>query len=211
LPQGYWGETHAPGEDARFVCLTFDDGPSNHTTPWLLETLEEQGAKATFFVIGSQVSRGEKLLDQIHRGGHTIASHSFSHLFMPALPIWLLEREIDKTNQAIHSVTGQNPLLFRPPFGVMDERLACCLKERDMMPVYWGVVPEDWYGPGTNSVVTRTISRLQPGTLIVLHELPHIAKQTLRAAREIIVKGKQTGYDFVSVPELIASRGQASL
>src|SRR5256885_9602282 len=71
LPEGYWGECHDPQGELRLVCLTFDDGPSEHTTPWLLEMLEEAGAKATFFVIGSQVSRREKLLEQIHHSGHT--------------------------------------------------------------------------------------------------------------------------------------------
>jgi peptidoglycan/xylan/chitin deacetylase (PgdA/CDA1 family) len=209
LPEGYWGETHTPEQDARLVCLTFDDGPCPHTTPWLLEMLDELGAKATFFVIGSQVHRGEKLLEQIHEAGHSIASHSLTHQFMPALSMRALEREIDETNKAIAAVTGQTPLLFRPPYGMMDSRLAACLQERQMRPVYWGVVPEDWFGPGLERVVNRTMSRLRPGTLIVLHEMPRIARQTIGAAKEIIVKGKQTGYDFVSVPELIASRGQA--
>jgi peptidoglycan/xylan/chitin deacetylase (PgdA/CDA1 family) len=205
LPRGYWGCDVNSGSSS--VALTFDDGPCPDTTPYLLELLEQVEVRATFFVIGSHVSRHERLLDQIHRAGHTVASHSFHHHFMPALSTRSLEKEIDRTNHAIREVTGAAPELFRPPYGVMDERLGKCLAERRMLPVYWGVVPEDWHGPGAASVINRTMTRLRPGSLIVLHEMPRIAKQTLAAAKEIIVKAKQTGYDFVSVPDLIASGG----
>lgn len=212
LPKGYWGRECEPlpavAEPAEQpICLTFDDGPCPETTPYLLELLEEVGAKATFFVIGAQVARHEKLLAQIHRAGHAIASHSFRHLLMPALPTRLLEKELDHTNDAIRAVTGKDPALFRPPYGLMDGRLGRCLEERQMTPVYWGIVPEDWHSPGTHSVIRRTMSRLRPGSLIVLHEMPRIAKQTLAAAKEIIVKARETGYDFVSVPDLIARGG----
>src|SRR5262249_10192478 len=78
LPDGFWGDQALPEGGYKQVYLTFDDGPDPHTTPWLLELLEEAGVKATFFLIGSHVARHEHLVEKIHRGGHTIGNHSFN-------------------------------------------------------------------------------------------------------------------------------------
>jgi len=199
LPDGFWGDQALPEGGYKQVYLTFDDGPDPHTTPWLLELLEEAGVKATFFLIGSHVARHEHLVEKIHRGGHTIGNHSFNHYLMPVLTVAAAESEIDRTNRLISDITGSAPKIFRPPYGVIDQRGADCLRERDMKPVYWGAVPEDWSAPGADRVVNRVLKRLSPGTLVVLHEHRLLRNQTLQAAKQIICKGKELGYDFATV------------
>ncbi|MBI4534507.1 MAG: polysaccharide deacetylase family protein [Candidatus Melainabacteria bacterium] len=200
LPEGYWGERDNGQTYPGQVYLTFDDGPCPHTTPWLLEMLSEQKVKATFFLIGSQVVRHEHLVEKIASLGHLIGNHSFHHPLMPVLTTRQLEKEIDVTNLSIEDITKVRPDMFRPPFGVMDKRVADCLAERQMTTVYWGAVPEDWLSPGAKRVTERVIRRLVQGTLIVLHERRALTRQTLTAAKEIICKGRELGYEFALVP-----------
>lgn len=193
LPQGYWGDKYkkTPSDD---VYLTFDDGPSPFTTPYLLELLEQEQAKATFFLIGTHAERYPELVEQIHRARHGIGNHSYNHPFLPALNGKRLETEIDLTNRIIYEITGESPSLFRPPFGIMDQRAAASLAERNMKVVYWSSAPEDWSIPGTRRVVRRVLRELSAGSLIVLHEGKNLAEQTLPAAKEIIYKCLTNSY-----------------
>lgn len=200
LPEGYWGEAYVDCQGERSAFLTFDDGPDPHTTPWLLEMLEAEGIVATFFLVGCKVKRHEHLVEKIDKAGHKIGNHSFNHYFMPMLPLAMIEKEIDKTNQCIMDVTGKAVEIFRPPYGVIDKRGASELNERGMKTVYWGPVSEDWTNPGSRQVISRVMHRMEHGALIVLHESMTLSRQTLVAAKEIICKGKKLGYNFVGVP-----------
>ena len=95
------------------IHLTFDDGPNPATTPRLLELFEEEGVKATFFVIGEQVEKHEDLLLEVSKRGHSIGNHTYSHQFLPLLTTQRLEKEILFTNSRIADITGKSPKLFR--------------------------------------------------------------------------------------------------
>jgi peptidoglycan-N-acetylglucosamine deacetylase len=205
LPQGFWGDGYSgniachPCPSASRVYLTFDDGPSPATTPWLLEMLEKEGIQASFFLIGRQAESNAELVRDIHRAGHSIGNHSYRHLFMPGLASKEIENEIERTNRIIKEITGEPPRIFRPPYGFMDRRAARVLFENSMHPVYWSQAPEDWSIPGAHRVVRRLLMRLKPGNLIVLHEGRYLKEQTLAAAKEIIYRCKSSAYDLEKV------------
>lgn len=214
LPRGYWGhnpnctfnERHERDTTlglSEKVFLTFDDGPHPATTPYLLELLEEQDVTATFFVIGRRVDRYPELARQIVNKGHAIANHSFNHHLLPILSRKKMEAEIIKTSDIIQGATGQAPRLFRPPFGIIDRRGAECVSELSMKMIYWGPVSEDWKPIGVRRVVERTMKRVSPGSLIVLHEGPGTAKQTGEATLEIIRKTRQLGFKFSRLETII--------
>lgn len=193
LPQGLW--TGPEGT----IHLTYDDGPSPETTPYLLELLRLQGAKATFFLVGSQVRKYPELVQDIHREGHSLGNHTDSHSFLPALAVRQQEKEIVGTNQLIAEITGEQPLLFRPPFGIMGRTTGRILEEQGMTPVYWNSAPEDWSLPGTERVISRINLRLKDGALIVLHEGHYLGKQTVEATRAILYKCSLFPYQLAKV------------
>jgi len=200
LPPGHWEGTtldeDSLDEANKTLYLTYDDGPFPETTEPLLEILEREGVRATFFLIGKHVSRYPELAERLAKSGHAIGSHSNSHFLLPALSANALEKDLRSANTAIEDATGQKPKLFRPPYGIIDNRSAQCLKDLEMEIVYWGSVPEDWQGVGTKSVVERVTSTMQNGKLIVLHEGKHIAEQTILATQEIIARAKKRGFKF---------------
>lgn len=198
MPGGFWGDGHAhnavnhPEHSATRIYLTFDDGPSPETTPYLLELLAEENMKASFFLIGKEIEKHPDLVRKIAEGGHSIGNHSYSHQFMPGLKVQQIEQEIEKTNKLVEEVCGQRPKNFRPPFGFMDKKTAAVLRDLSMHPVYWSQAPEDWCLPGAKAVVRRVLMRLTPGALIVLHEGKQLKEQTLMAAKEIIYRCKSS-------------------
>lgn len=198
MPGGFWGDGHAhnafnhPETSASRVYLTFDDGPSPETTPYLLELLEQEQMKASFFLIGKEIEKHADLVRKIADGGHSIGNHSYSHQFMPGLSAKQIEQEVEKTNKLVEDICGQRPKNFRPPYGYMDKKTADVLTDLSMHPVYWSQAPEDWSLPGAQAVVRRVLMRLTPGALIVLHEGKALREQTLMAAKEIIYRCKSS-------------------
>ena len=66
----------------KVVYLTFDDGPIPEVTPWVLDTLDSYGVKATFFLVGDNVRRNPELFEEIKRRGHAYGNHSMHVTFL---------------------------------------------------------------------------------------------------------------------------------
>lgn len=199
LPGGYWQANARTGDDNKTLNLTYDDGPNPATTGGLLELLDREGIKATFFFIGENIQRHPELVEEVFKNGHTVGNHSLSHPFMPTLSRARMTVEIDETNRLIEEITGHKPTLFRPPYGIIDGRGAQILAERRMTAVYWGAVTQDWRNIGEKAVVEHIIKRLPVAPLIVMHEGDEIADQCLKATATIIARVKQMGYKFGAI------------
>ena len=103
--------------ESKSLYLTFDDGPVQGVTEGLLELLEQYQVKATFFIIGSRISKSPNLLKKIHEQKHTIANHSYSHPNFTKLSSEAMLEQIFATNELIKETTQQNCRLFRAPQG----------------------------------------------------------------------------------------------
>lgn len=99
------------------VYLTFDDGPSNNTIT-VLDALKAANAKATFFVIGSNIAGREDILKRIAAEGHTIGVHTYSHKYDEVYrSVDAFLEDFHKTYQAVYEATGVYPTVFRFPGG----------------------------------------------------------------------------------------------
>ena len=74
-------------KNRKVVALTFDDGPNPATTNQALDTLSKYGIKATFFVLGKNVSGNEEILKRMKSDGHVIGNHSWSHPVLSKLSL----------------------------------------------------------------------------------------------------------------------------
>lgn len=179
--------------------LTFDDGPDPGSTPALLNLLAEKRVIATFFFVGANARKNASLVKEVHGAGQIIGNHSMNHLFLPVQTTKKIESEIDEANQVLEEITGERPSLFRPPFGLIDRRGAELLAARRMSPVYWGAVADDWQYIGEEAVTRRILKQLPREELIVLHEGPHLGKQTVNAAALLIDRCLELGFSFDSI------------
>lgn len=108
-------EPAEPAGEPVYMALTFDDGPSPAWTPRLLEGLSRRGARATFFLVGSQIEGREDLVRRIRQEGHQIGSHSFSHRALTELSTADALADLEKCDRALRQVLGDGSYWLRPP------------------------------------------------------------------------------------------------
>ncbi len=174
----------------RSVYLTFDDGPIPSSTPFILDTLAEYNAKATFFMVGENVLRYHDLYNRIVEEGHQIGNHTFNH--MGSLKHWALTYgiNIQKANELIHAH------LFRPPHGWMRWSVYWWLSRRYQI-VMWDLVTRDYSKWMTAEDVLNNVKRYaRNGSIITFHDSTKSIDKLRYALPEALKWLKEQGYEF---------------
>ena len=181
----------------RRAALTFDDGPNACYTPEVLEILKENEIPATFFLQGQCLAGNEEIVRRMHAEGHLIGNHGFTHVQMSKETLENACGQIGETNRKIEEITGQRPEYLRPPYGSWNEELECAT---DMTVVLWSVDPLDWKLQNTNKVVRKIVKNVEPGDIILMHD---VFPTSVQAALEVVDTLEKQGYTFVTVEELL--------
>lgn len=146
------------------VYLTFDDGPIPEVTPWVLDTLDRYGVKATFFCVGDNVKRNPELFEEIKRRGHSVGNHTMNHLQGMKVTARRYLRNVAEANMLIKSP------LFRPPHGLLKWAQSNVLREHFTIVMY-DVVSRDYSRKLTGEQVLKNIKRyVRKGSIIVFHD-----------------------------------------
>ncbi|EJD55139.1 glycoside hydrolase/deacetylase [Auricularia subglabra TFB-10046 SS5] len=201
--------------------LTFDDGPSPWT-PKLLEYLDEQELKATFFVVGSRVMEYPEILQAEHMQGHHVAVHTWSHSSLTTLTNEQLVAEFGWTKKAIKDVLGVTPLYFRPPYGDIDDRVRAIARAMGLTAIMWttnhgrAFDTEDWQIPGGmvngDDVVSNfkeileTAPTLDTGFIVLEHDL---YPQTVEIAAGYIIPEALSFEPKLKVQSVMTCMGQS--
>lgn len=188
--------------DGPYIALTFDDGPSAKLTPKLLDLLGAHHIKATFFVIGQNVADHPEIVARAAREGHEIGNHSWSHPAFGKMSDEAVRRELQKTDEAIRSATGNRPALLRPPYGSITARQKKWINEEfGYKIIMWDVDPLDWKRPGPMAVTNRIVRNTRAGSIVLSHD---IHPGTIEAMPAAIDQLQAKGFKFVTVSELIS-------
>ena len=190
------------GEGAKYVALTFDDGPRADTTGRLLDGLAERGARATFFVIGEQIPGNEDLLERMAAEGHQIGNHTYTHVKLSAADRVTAVEEIRKTEVLVAEIVGESDVWLRPPYGRIGAEQAALIKTP---MIYWSVDPKDWQLLDADRVTEAVLETVQPGDIVLLHDF---YPTSVEAALRIVDQLQGEGYRFVTVRELFRLRGE---
>jgi hypothetical protein len=116
--------------------LTYDDGPAFYT-PNLLQYLDQQNLKSTFFVVGSRAISYPALLREEYMAGHQICVHTWSHPPATTVSTEGFIAELGWTKKIIKDVLGVTPTCWRPPFGDIDDRIRAIGLAMGLQPVMW--------------------------------------------------------------------------
>lgn len=193
---------------ARVAALTFDDGPDPVYTPRLLDILAEHNAKATFFMIGMRAAQYPDLVARVASEGHAIGNHSWDHRPFPELDSRARRRQLAECQRAL----GRYGLpLFRPPKGMQNLASRFDVLRAGFQVVTWNLGAEDWLDREAGWMAERLITRLQPGSIICLHDaLEGVTREgaddrsrTLEAVDRLL-QSTSSEYQFVTVPRLMA-------
>lgn len=190
-------------KNRKVVALTFDDGPNSTTTNQALDTLSKYGIKATFFVLGKNVSGNEEILKRMKADGHVIGNHSWSHPVLSKLSLDDAKKQITDTEDALTKVLGSSSKLMRPPYGAITDDIRNSL---DLSFIMWNVDSLDWKSKNEAAILTEIQREVKNGSIILMHD---IHAETVNALPKVIDYLKGQGYDFVTIPDLLDSRLKA--
>lgn len=189
------------------IALTFDDGPSTVFTGQILDVLRRYGAVATFFCIGLNAHAFPELLERIAAAGHEIGNHTWSHPYLPDLSRSEVNAQLERTNDAIASVTGQVPPLVRPPYGGRSAELLRWLAQAGMTTVLWNADTSDWARPGQDVIEAAVAGQAAPGSIVLFHDGGGDRSQTVAALPGIMERLCGQGYRFVPVSRFLPLDG----
>lgn len=190
-------------------ALTFDDGPDPHYTPQLLDLLKRYGAKATFFVVGSHAERYPDIIKRMHDEGHLIGIHNYVHISNWIMRPKTVRKQIERTSDIIHRITGERSVYYRPPWGIVN--LFDFSKRRQTQIVLWSAMVGDWKEKlGADRLTQRLLRKLNPGEVLVLHDCgttfgadPAAPGNMLIALERMLEEGSRRGLKSIRIDNLI--------
>jgi peptidoglycan/xylan/chitin deacetylase (PgdA/CDA1 family) len=199
----------AGGQVPTEVALTFDDGPSESTTPLFLDYLEQTHTPATFFVIGNQAQQVPDLIQREWRDGFTIGVHTWDHPDMTTLSVGQMQEQFSSTLQTLHDTLGSAACiwLWRPPYGAVNSTVHNVAASYGLTTVTWDVDSLDWTQPGVDAIVNNILNEVHPGSIILMHDGPAQRDQTLAALPYILYGLSARHLIPVSLPQLLADCG----
>ena len=176
------------------VFLTFDDGPIPEVTPWVLDLLDSKQVKATFFMVGDNVRRHPRLLDEVIRRGHSVGNHTMHHLQGMKVPSQRYLRDISEAAALIDS------RLYRPPHGIMRWGQARVIRHHYDIIMY-DVVTRDYSRKLTPDRVFDNVRRYtRNGSIIVFHDSLKAERNMREALPRAIDWLREQGYAFATLP-----------
>lgn len=185
------------------VALTFDDGPSKHTSR-LLDAFASHGGRGTFFVIGNILENRADVLNRMVSEGHEIGGHSWDHRQLTKLNTTDLNNELIGTRAKIHEITGVNATLLRPPYGSYNSQVKNMCKDLGIVMVNWSLDTLDWKYKDADRLYHTILEEVQDGDIILCHDLHG---STVDAMERVIPELIARGYQLVTVSELLDQRG----
>jgi peptidoglycan/xylan/chitin deacetylase (PgdA/CDA1 family) len=199
--RSHGSDAYFHGPHKREVAIAFDDGPAPDTGAFVA-MLERARARATFFLIGRQVSSAYRpTLLRALRDGNVLGDHTFNHPYLTRSR--RVHAELSATIGAIRSITGYTPCLFRPPYGAYDASVVRAARSLGLATVMWNVDPRDWALPGRRAIQQQVLAQVRPGSIIISHDGGGPRGATLAAYPQIIAALRARGYRIVTIPELL--------
>ena len=200
------GEAYAGNIDPNrpMVALTYDDGPSPTVTPRILKCLQDNGGRATFFMVGKQVVKSPDVLKQMVAQGCEVANHTYDHTLMTKVAPAELANQLVATNQVVSDACGISPVLMRPCGGAKTVDGMNIAGAISMPAILWSIDTLDWKTRDASQTIQNVLSQVKDGDIILMHDL---YDATADASETIIPELVNRGFQLVTVSELASYRG----
>ena len=178
-------------DDPEGVFLTFDDGPTPGITEWILSTLKQYDAKATFFVLGKNAEMYPDLHQRILDEGHKIGNHTYSHQKGWGMPLEKYIEDVDFAEDILHSE------LFRPPYAQITPSQCRAVAQRHKI-IMWNILSRDYLHTISPGECARgVVKHIAPGAILAFHDseksfrnMSYALPKVLERIKELGLKGK---------------------
>lgn len=172
------------------IYLTFDDGPVPGVTDTVLDLLQKEKLKATFFCVGKNAEANPDLLKRIQTEGHSVGNHTYDHVNGWNTHTFSYLKSIEKCATLVPSK------LFRPPYG-RAKKTQLALLARKYSIIMWDVLSGDYdKGTGPEKCLKNVIDHVRPGSIVVFHDSYKAQTNMEYALPRFIEFAKKEGYEF---------------
>ena len=199
-PQLLWDKHSTPQKSDPCLYLTFDDGPVPEVTPFVLNTLEQYQAQATFFCVGENIDRYPDVYQEVLAHRHRVGNHTYHHCNGWKTPDTQYQEEVARCQTAIQQQRGHHPTtspnLFRPPYGKISRR-----QIRQLAPQYtivmWDILSGDFDARlDAETCLQKCIKHTRPGTIIIFHDSYKAQKNLTYVLPRYLQHFAEAGYRF---------------
>lgn len=166
----------------------------------ILETLQKENVKTTFFMVGDWIEKNRESVKKISEAGHEIANHSYSHPHVNNLNYDNNVQEIKKCSDLIEEITGKPSTLYRGPYGEYNDTVIQAAKDSNHIVIQWSIDSLDYKALTGEQMWERIEPKLENGSIILMH---NGTENTANSLGMIIKNIKEKGYNIVPVSELI--------
>jgi probable sporulation protein (polysaccharide deacetylase family) len=166
----------------------------------MLATLKKNNISVSFFLEGNWVKKNPDLAKMIVSSGHEVGNHSYSHPDMKQLTAGSAREQMLKTNEIIEAATGKKCVWFAPPSGSYKDETIKVASELKMKTVMWTVDTVDWRKPSAEVLINRVMSKINNGSMVLMHPTESTAKSLDRLITQI----KQKNLEIGTVSELMS-------
>lgn len=202
-PQDPWMELHGIDPTKPMVALTFDDGPAPSTSR-ILDALEANGARATFYMVGNRMNSYQDTVRRVAALGCEIGSHTWGHNYITKLGNEGLQSNLNQFNTALTQIAGVRAATMRPPGGFVNDASKQALASYGVPAILWSIDTLDWKTKNAQKTINTVLTEVKDGDIILMHDLySTTADATVVLIPELISRG----YQLVTVSELASCRG----
>lgn len=182
------------------IAISFDASWGAEHTPKILSILREHNIKTTFFLTGLWIDKYPDLVKKIADEGHELGNHTATHPHLNSLDKAAIKNELRQVHTILKELTGQEPKLFRPPFGEYSNKVIEAATELNYLTIQWSIDSLDWKDLTQEQIFTRVTSQLHPGAIVLFH---NNGTHTAAALPDIIKYVHDAGYEIVKISDLI--------
>ncbi|WP_406414661.1 bifunctional polysaccharide deacetylase/glycosyltransferase family 2 protein [Streptomyces sp. NBC_01614] len=198
------------------IALTFDDGPNPTWTPQVLAILDKYDIPATFFLVGSMVSRYPGIVADMVEQGNEVGIHTFTHVDLSYQSDARVNREMQQTQLALAGAAGITTTLFRAPYSSETDAVDNYswpvykkLGEQGYTSVFVDTDSDDWKRPGVSKIIKWATPDDGEGASVLFHDAGGERSQTIKALPAYIEKMKAKGYTFTTISGAIQEEESA--
>ncbi len=198
-----WPVRKVAGETSR-IFVTFDDGPDNRYTPEILSSLDDAGAKATFFLLGGRARAEPLLVREIADAGHGLGLHGMQHT-----PFWFRNRKWVRQQLldnllAIRAATPDTVVeLFRPPYGRFSFSTIRVARSLGLRTVLWSLNSRDYRAASPEEIFTHVLSAVSPGDIVLFHDGPRGGDKTSHVLPKLLSALTANGFELASLADVL--------
>lgn len=177
------------------IYLTFDDGPTPKITEWVLQTLKQYDAKATFFCLGKNVDTNPSIYKRILTEGHAVGNHTNNHFNgWKTLSVNYFQNIIEASKKIKSN-------LFRPPYGKLKYIQSRYIRKKMKFNIImWDVISADFdTSISGEECYQNVIKHTKKGSIIVFHDSVKAEPRMKYALPKVLDYFSKKGYTFEKI------------